>query len=69
MDLNDEIENAPLFYYSVVIALIISTIYGVIALFTGALEEGTFILTISALFYVAIYYRLFSSDSYPEEDL
>ncbi len=64
MYLNEELENSPLLYYSVGIALVLSTIYGIIALFTGSGEKGVFILTISALFYVAIYYRLFSRDNH-----
>ncbi len=64
MYINEEFENSPLFYYSIGLALVISTIYGVIALFTGAGEKGVFILTISAIFYVAFYYRLFAKDNH-----
>ncbi len=66
MHLNNELENAPLLYYSVGIALVISTIYGVIALVTGAGEKGVFILTVSAIFYIAMYYRLFTRDDYSQ---
>lgn len=66
MYINEELENSPLFYYSVGLTLIIATIYGLVALFTGAFEKGAFVLTISALFYAAIYYSLFTEDSYLE---
>lgn len=63
MYINEELENSPLFYYSVGLAAVISTIYGVISLFTGDGAQGVFVLTISALFYVAIYFRLFARES------
>jgi hypothetical protein len=66
MYINKELENSPLFYYFVGMAVVMGTIYGVITLFIGNGEQGVFILTISVLFYVAIYHRLFKEDSHIE---
>jgi len=66
MYINEELENSPLLYYLVGVAVVIGTVYGVIALLTGDGEKGVFTLTISVLFYVAMYHRLFKRDSHIE---
>ncbi len=60
---DEDPDDAPVFYIFVILAVLISTIYGLISLFTGATEEGIFILTVSAIFYVALYFRFFPSEN------
>lgn len=61
---DEDPDDAPVFYISVILALLVSTIYGTIALFTGGAEKGIFILTVSAIFYIALYFRFFPPDKY-----
>lgn len=68
MYISEELENSPVLYYSVALVLVICTIYGMVALFTGEGEKGVFILTIAVPFYVAFYYRLFYDDNHTDED-
>ncbi len=60
---DEDPDDAPVFYIAVILALVASTIYGVVTLFTGEAEKGIFILTISAFFYVALYFRFFPPDN------
>ncbi len=56
---DDDPDDAPVFYISVILALVVTTIYGIVALFMGEAAKGMFILTVSTMFYVALYLRFF----------
>ncbi len=56
---DDNPDDAPVFYVTVIILLVVSTIYGVVVLLSGEGEKSVFTLTIALLFYVALYPRFF----------